>query len=61
MRGAVFSGMSDVRIPGDGATKVPLADELHAPQYGGSFAWAMTEPRLAVADPEVRKIVDGKQ
>ena len=32
----------------------------YAPQYDGYCAWAMTESRLAVTDPEVWKIVDGK-
>jgi len=34
--------------------------EKYAPQYDGYCAWAMTETRLAVTDPEVWKIVDGK-
>ena len=34
--------------------------ELYAPQYDGWCAWAMTESRLAVTDPEVWKIIDGK-
>jgi YHS domain-containing protein len=34
--------------------------EKYAPQYDGWCAWAMTESRLAVTDPEVWKIVDGK-
>jgi YHS domain-containing protein len=34
--------------------------EKYAPQYDGWCAWAMTEARLAVTDPEVWKIVDGK-
>src|SRR5512139_3696971 len=34
--------------------------EKYAPQYDGYCAWAMTEARLAVTDPEVWKIVDGK-
>ena len=34
--------------------------EKYAPQYDGWCAWAMTEKRLAVTDPEVWKIVDGK-
>jgi len=34
--------------------------EQYAPQYDGWCAWAMTESRLAVTDPEVWKIVDGK-
>jgi YHS domain-containing protein len=34
--------------------------ERYAPQYDGYCAWAMTESRLAVTDPEVWKIVDGK-
>jgi YHS domain-containing protein len=33
---------------------------LYAPQYDGYCAWAMTESRLAITDPEVWKIVDGK-
>ena len=37
------------------------ADPLrYAPQYDGYCAWAMTESRLAITDPEVWKIVDGK-
>ena len=32
----------------------------YAPQYDGYCAWAMTEARLALTDPEVWKIVDGK-
>ena len=34
--------------------------EKYAPQYDGYCAWAMTESRLAVTDPEVWKIIDGK-
>jgi len=34
--------------------------EKYAPQYDGWCAWALTESRLAVVDPEVWKIVDGK-
>ena len=34
--------------------------EKFAPQYDGYCAWAMTESRKAVADPEVWKIVNGK-
>jgi len=34
--------------------------QAYAPQYDGYCAWAMTESRLAVTDPEVWKIVDGK-
>ena len=34
--------------------------EKYAPQYDGWCAWAMTEAREAVTDPEVWKIVDGK-
>jgi len=33
---------------------------LYAPQYDGYCAWAMTESRLAITDPEVWKIVEGK-
>ena len=37
------------------------ADPLqYAPQYDGYCAWALTESRLAITDPEVWKIVDGK-
>jgi hypothetical protein len=36
------------------------APEKYAPQYGGYCAWAMTEARKAVTDPEVWKIADGK-
>lgn len=32
----------------------------YAPQYDGYCAWAMTEARKAVTDPEVWKIVNGK-
>ena len=34
--------------------------EKYAPQYDGWCAWAMTEARKAVTDPEVWKIVDGR-
>lgn len=34
--------------------------EKYAPQYDGWCAWAMTEARKAVTDPEVWKIVDNK-
>ena len=34
--------------------------EKYAPQYDGWCAWAMTEARKAVTDPEVWKIVNGK-
>jgi YHS domain-containing protein len=34
--------------------------EQYAPQYDGYCAWAMTEARLAITDPEVWTIVDGK-
>lgn len=34
--------------------------DKYAPQYDGYCAWAMTEARKAVTDPEVWKIVDGK-
>jgi len=34
--------------------------EKFAPQYDGYCAWAMTEKRKAITDPEVWKIVDGK-
>jgi len=34
--------------------------EKYAPQYDGYCAWAMTEMRKAITDPEEWKIVDGK-
>ena len=34
--------------------------EKYAPQYDGYCAWALTEARKAITDPEVWKIVDGK-
>jgi YHS domain-containing protein len=34
--------------------------EKYAPQYDGYCAWAMTEARKAITDPEIWKIVDGK-
>lgn len=34
--------------------------EQYAPQYDGWCAWAMTEARKAITDPEVWKIVNGK-
>ncbi len=34
--------------------------QKYAPQYNGFCAWAMTESRKAITDPEVWKIVDGK-
>jgi YHS domain-containing protein len=37
-----------------------LNPEKYAPQYDGYCAWAMTEKRKAITDPEVWKIVDGR-
>lgn len=34
--------------------------EKYAPQYDGYCAWAMTESRKAITNPEVWKIYDGK-
>lgn len=34
--------------------------EKYAPQYDGWCAWAMTEARKAVTNPEIWKIVDGR-
>ena len=34
--------------------------EKYAPQYDGYCAWALTESRKAITDPEVWKIVNGK-
>lgn len=34
--------------------------EKYAPQYDGYCAWAMSEDRKAITDPEVWKIVGGK-
>ena len=34
--------------------------EQYAPQYDGFCAWAMTEERKAITDPEVWTIVNGK-
>ena len=34
--------------------------EKYAPQYDGYCAWAMTESRKAITEPEVWKIVEGK-
>lgn len=34
--------------------------EKYAPQYDGFCAWALTESRKAITDPEVWKIVDGR-
>jgi YHS domain-containing protein len=34
--------------------------EKYAPQYDGYCAWAMTEARKAVTDPEIWSIVNGK-
>ncbi len=34
--------------------------EKYAPQYDGYCAWAMSEGRKAITDPEVWKIVNGK-
>jgi YHS domain-containing protein len=36
------------------------APEKYAPQYDGYCAWAMTESRKSLTDPELWKIVDGK-
>ncbi len=37
-----------------------ISPDKYAPQYDGYCAWAMSEGRKAVTDPEVWKIVDGK-
>jgi YHS domain-containing protein len=37
-----------------------VSPEKYAPQYDGYCAWAMTEARKAITDPEEWKIVDGK-
>jgi YHS domain-containing protein len=34
--------------------------EKYAPQYDGYCAWAMSEGRKSITDPEIWKIVDGK-
>ena len=34
--------------------------EKYAPQYDGYCAWAMTEARKAITNPEIWKIVNGK-
>lgn len=36
------------------------APQKYAPQYDGYCAWALTEARMALTDPDVWKIVDGK-
>jgi len=36
------------------------APEKYAPQYDGYCAWAMSEGRRSITDPEVWRIVDGK-
>jgi len=36
------------------------APQKYAPQYDGYCAWALTEARKALTDPEVWKIVDGR-
>ena len=34
--------------------------EKYAPQYDGYCAWALSENRIAITDPEVWKIINGK-
>jgi YHS domain-containing protein len=41
-------------------TLFAASPDKYAPQYDGYCAWALTEGRLAITDPEVWKIVDGK-
>jgi YHS domain-containing protein len=45
---------------GDNMNLFKSSPEKYAPQYDGYCAWAMTEARKAVTDPEVWKIVNGK-
>jgi len=45
---------------GDNRDLFATSPEKYAPQYDGYCAWAMTEARKAVTDPEVWKIVNGK-
>jgi YHS domain-containing protein len=37
-----------------------VSPEKYAPQYDGYCAWAMSEGRKSITDPEVWKIVNGK-
>ena len=47
-------------LTGDNRDLFETNPEKYAPQYDGYCAWAMTEARKAVTDPEVWKIVNGK-
>jgi hypothetical protein len=47
-------------VTGENRDLFATSPEKYAPQYDGYCAWALTEERKAVTDPEVWKIVDGK-
>ena len=68
--GRALKGSESFSFPWHGMTWLFSSDEnrdrfakepeKYAPQYDGYCAWAMTEGRKALTDPEVWKIVDGK-
>ena len=47
-------------LTGENRDLFKASPEKFAPQYDGYCAWAMTESRKAVTDPEVWTIVNGK-
>ncbi|MBI5101781.1 MAG: YHS domain protein [Nitrospirae bacterium] len=47
-------------LSGENRELFSASPEKYAPQYDGYCAWALTEERKAVTDPEVWTIVDGK-
>jgi YHS domain-containing protein len=47
-------------LSGENRDLFATSPEKYAPQYDGYCAWAMTEARKAITDPEVWTIVNGK-
>jgi hypothetical protein len=47
-------------LTGENRDLFSTSPEKYAPQYDGYCAWAMTESRKALTNPEVWRIVDGK-
>jgi len=55
-----WHGMTWYFLSKENRDLIGTSPEKYAPQYDGYCAWAMTEARIAITDPEVWKIVNGK-
>ena len=55
-----WHGMTWYFISKENRDLFAASPEKYAPQYDGYCAWAMTEARKAITDPEVWTIVNGK-